>query len=164
MKKVLNFKLALQPHFGKHLLSAAFLKWSNYTTLNMAKSPQLKNKNMELKIRDWNAVKFRAYDEINKEMVYPRIIKESFSAISNGDLLNRYEIVMQYTGLNDRNNKQIYEGDFVKDGQRILFVKFTNGSFNFFSKHGYRVTKVDTTWFEVIGNIFETPNLFSEQS
>ena len=62
---------------------------------------------MELKIRDWNAVKFRAYDEINKEMVYPRIIKESFSAISNGDLLNRYEIVMQYTGLNDRNNKQI---------------------------------------------------------
>ncbi len=117
---------------------------------------------MELKIRDWNAVKFRAYDEINKEMVYPRIIKESFSAISNGDLLNRYEIVMQYTGLNDRNNKQIYEGDFVKDGQRILFVKFTNGSFNFFSKHGYMVTNVDTTWFEVIGNIFENPNLFSE--
>ena len=114
---------------------------------------------MELKIRDWNAVKFRAYDEINKEMVYPRIIKESFSAISNGDLLNRYEIVMQYTGLNDRNNKEIYEGDFVKDGQRILFVKFTNGSFNFFSKHGYMVTNVDTTWFEVIGNIFENPEL-----
>jgi len=130
----------------------------------MAKSPQLKIKNMELKIREWNDVKFRAYDSINKEMVYPRIIKESFSAISNGDLLNKYEIVMQYTGLNDRNNKEIYEGDFVKDGQRILFVKFTNGSFNFFSKHGYMVTNVDTTWFEVIGNIFETPNLFSERS
>ena len=65
--------------------------------------------------------------------------------------------------MNDKNNKEIYEGDFVRDGQRVLFVKFTNGSFNFFSKHGYMVTNVDTTWFEVIGNIFETPNLFLEQ-
>jgi hypothetical protein len=126
----------------------------------MAKSPQLKIKNMELKIRDWNDVKFRGYDPINKEMVYQsRKENEMF----NWSILMRYHLTMQYTGLNDINNKEIYEGDFVKDGQRILFVKFTNGSFNFFSKHGYMVTNVDTTWFEVIGNIFETPNMFSER-
>ena len=115
---------------------------------------------MELKIRYWKDVKFRAYDPINKEMVYQsRKENEMF----NWSILMRYHLTMQYTGLNDKNNKEIYEGDFVRDGQRVLFVKFTNGSFSFFSKHGYMVTNVDTTWFEVIGNIFETPNLFLEQ-
>jgi hypothetical protein len=128
----------------------------------MAKSPQLKIKNMELKIRDWEAVKFRAYDEINKEMVYQS--REKPHEMFNWQILKRYSLRMQYTGLNDRNGKEIYEGDFVKDGLRTLFVKFTNGSFNFFSKHGYMVTNVDTNWFEVIGNIFETPTLFSEHS
>lgn len=117
---------------------------------------------MELNIRDWQQIKFRAYDPINKEMVYQSESKQH--EMFNWQILMRYELRMQYSGLKDKNNKEIYEGDFVKDGQRILFVKFTNGSFNFFSKHGYMVTNVDTTWFEVIGNIFETPNLFSEQS
>lgn len=117
---------------------------------------------MELKIRYWKDVKFRAYDTINKEMVYQDDSKQH--EMFNWQILKRYELRMQYSGLKDKNNKEIYEGDFVKDGQRILFVKFTNGSFNFFSKHGYMVTNVDTTWFEVIGNIFETPNLFSERS
>ena len=113
---------------------------------------------MELKIRDWDKVKFRAYDPINKEMVY-QSTKEN--EMFNWCILMRYQLTMQYSGLNDKRNKEIYEGDFVKDGAIILFVKFTNGSFNFFSKHGYMVTNVDTSWFEVIGNMFETPNLFS---
>ena len=104
-------------------------------------------------------IKFRAWDNINKIMLYPAVVKESFTAISSGDLLNKYEIVMQYSGLNDKNGKEIYEGDVVKDGLRFLFCKFTNGSFNFFTKHGFMITNVDTTWFEIIGNIYENPEL-----
>lgn len=119
---------------------------------------------MELTLRDNAKIKFRAWDEINKIMVYEKSNKGFFESPSNGDFLNRYENIMQYSGLNDKTNKEIYEGDFVKDGNRILFVRFTNGAFNFFSKQGYMIKNLDTTWFEIIGNLFETPNCFTEQS
>jgi hypothetical protein len=43
-------------------------------------------------------IKFRAWHELEKEMVYP--LARGFNQIvSNGDILDKYEIIMQFTGL-----------------------------------------------------------------
>ncbi len=120
-------------------------------------------------------IKFRAWDNINKIMVYPRIIKESFSAISSGDLLNRYETLMQYTGLKDQNEIEIYEGDIVTFGREYKYnVVFENGCFYLYHYKGLK--EIDDTpyrWgamfrineikldieLKVIGNIYENPEL-----
>lgn len=85
---------------------------------------------------------------------------------------NRPFEIMQCTGLKDKNDKLIYEGDIVKispsgffDNDRdIFYIKFTDG---------YRLAYQDwqtldtiggfsNKLFEIIGNIYETPELLKD--
>lgn len=73
-------------------------------------------------------------------------------------------ILMQYTGLKDKNGKEIYEGDIIKNEKDNYPHKiiYTIGSFVGKQLRGKFKGYVDGLFFyrfEVIGNIYENPEL-----
>lgn len=84
-------------------------------------------------------------------------------------------ILMQSTGLKDKNDVEIFEGDVVTNGWRRQVVTFGTqeveeefGSvriyrgFNLYLGGGYPNAVMST--FEVIGNIYENPELLEENN
>lgn len=93
-------------------------------------------------------IKFRAWDTKRDRMM------------STGFRFDdeRYD-VMQYTGLKDKNGKEIYEGDVVADGYHDKYgryeVKWHGVGWNFVSTDGREL--------EAIGNIYENPDLIGDK-
>ncbi|MCK9369525.1 YopX family protein [Candidatus Dojkabacteria bacterium] len=72
--------------------------------------------------------------------------------------------IMQYTGLKDKNGKEIYEGDILKCGNVEKFeVKWIVTEHKCFVQYGYPDTHNFhcSHWCEVIGNIYENPELIN---
>lgn len=123
-------------------------------------------------------IKFRAWlkeEKIMGEVLGIDILhKEIF--FSNEDA-NCYEHtdfkdieLMQYTGLKDKNNKEIYEGDILKlrDNHGIGVIKYSDEWGAFVVEYikprplavlGMNYYKEDI---EVLGNIYENPELLGE--
>ncbi len=102
-------------------------------------------------------IKFRAWDNVNY-MSTPFTFMEIQSGIIG---FTSEAIIMQYTGLKDKNGKEIFEGDIInakwKDGQHIGIEKCPNIIPNGF--HFYE--EMDDIDCEVIGNIYENHELLT---
>lgn len=124
--------------------------------------------------------KYRAWDTTNKEM-----FKDTFAITESGQVVVVEQdfvtdipdyvfvdnlVVMQSTGLKDKNGKEIFEGDVVTNGWKRQVVTFGTqeveedfGSiriyrgFNLYLGGGY--PNAIMSEFEVVGNIYENPDL-----
>lgn len=106
-------------------------------------------------------IKFRAWDIVRKRMLCNEDLwdipyNEIFIHTPDQRALN----LMQYTGLKDKNGKEIYEGDIVNYFRNELAeVKFINGCFAIESKHYIDCFNEIVAEREVVGNIYENPEL-----
>lgn len=79
-------------------------------------------------------------------------------------------VIMQSTGLHDKNGKEIFEGDIVKMAKDVYsdptyyeIVRHRGGAYRFESnQHGCELWLRHTNC-EVIGNIYENPELLEVQ-
>jgi len=124
--------------------------------------------------------KFRAWDKKDKRLIYDKqvfiplrvtnvgIFKLNPSKKEETWLLiddeSRFDL-MQHTGIKDKNGIDIYEGDVVKsfahdDEYHNYIIQFQRGGFVVQSEYGLCAYVDIFNNYEVIGNIYETPDLF----
>ncbi|WP_134902624.1 YopX family protein [Paenibacillus polymyxa] len=128
-------------------------------------------------------IKFRAWDVFAKEMDYEVTIDPDGKVAAFNPLDGQYvrgfsddeKVLMQYTGLKDRNGKEIYEGDVIQmDCGCDSEYGCSHGPWHGYVKWdpetaSYELRDMDGRWsgeaFEesmtdeylVVGNIYETP-------
>jgi uncharacterized phage protein (TIGR01671 family) len=116
-------------------------------------------------------IKFRAWHDKEKIMFNVSSLDWNPAGLyADGFAVGTIEL-MQYTGLRDKNGKEIYEGDIVKTNitNRVLpmaqftgKVNFENGGFNL--NFNTEINEHLNEWLdknlEVIGNIYENKELF----
>lgn len=106
-------------------------------------------------------IKFRAWDERREQMIKEINLGERWIELS-------FCKIMQYTGLKDKNGKEIWESDIVKQifESNIGEIKYESVSWIVRYGNGVRyyplenyISKKGECSLEIIGNIYENPEL-----
>ena len=110
-------------------------------------------------------IKFRGWDEENKKMLEPQDLSQSREYWPWLGLVD--VILMEFTGLMDKNDKEIYEGDIIKSNSQYCEICTVERAGNHFGV-GFSCFNIDKEmvdfeddWsdLEIIGNIYENPEL-----
>ena len=118
----------------------------------------------EIKFRAWNTRNNTMYEIDRLEWGSDVLMwgKDEFNPLAGS-------VLMQYTGLNDKNGKEIYEGDVVRIPEGYggdSHYKEANGIVKY-EGAGFWVESYnwsDYSWheLEIIGNIYENPELLQQ--
>ena len=118
-------------------------------------------------------IKFRAWDKENEKMMKVSSLhleNKEISVKENGTFhLFRMQDLMQYTGVKDKNGKEIYEGDIVVlnniENDNMCIVRYENSRYRL---EGWSLredlSNVEDRFLEVVGNIYENKNLLEENN
>ena len=116
-------------------------------------------------------IKFRAWDIEQKRMSLPFVLSDFCLKWQDGDIDMPIEfgvsknriVIQQYTGLKDKNGKEIYEGDIISGefydteyhhSETIKAeVVFNNGAFNIAHSEWHKPS------LRIVGNVMENPEL-----
>ena len=117
-------------------------------------------------------LKFRFYDyKISKSMVYQNPIESRELIFKKWEVTPKPSPIMQFTGLKDKDDKEVYEGDIVKrtyserssfTGEVIFadgmyFIEKDNGEDG--NEYAFLANQYDHEKIEILGNIYENPEL-----
>ena len=109
--------------------------------------------------------KFKAWDKYNRKMIYLGTLEDIYMARAarrDYDFAN-YEI-LQYTGLNDKNEKNIYEGDILEVEDHInMRVIWSYEDGKWITQSGRELGKMLKEYkCKEIGNIYSNPKLLNK--
>ena len=127
-------------------------------------------------------IKFRAWLKEDKKMENVKTMDftdKTIRCLKKNEFINAYLLrrvsfddveLMQYTGLNDKNGKEIYEGDilFFRDENTKYVVVWQDAAFIIKSieirKYSEEMCWLDDTEIccQIVGNIYENKNLLEE--
>ena len=126
--------------------------------------------------------RFRAWDTTNKEMFKDTfaitesgqvVVVEQESVVSPPDyVFVDYLTIMQSTGLKDKNGQEIFEWDVVDYKGRKAIIKWHGSYASFIYRFVDELQERASDWeplflacyhFEVIGNIYENPELLEAE-
>ena len=105
-------------------------------------------------------IKFRAWNKKGRKMIDLQKLTPLATEL-NGLFLpfNDDSILMQFTGLKDKNGKEIFEGDVLQNiGDRNWIEAVEWSKVRPMFSPFQRITSVDSAW-KIIGNIYENPEL-----
>jgi uncharacterized phage protein (TIGR01671 family) len=122
-------------------------------------------------------IKFRAWNPVDMEMLSDPNV---YDAVGINDNFENFESdgysMMQYTGLNDKNGVEIYEGDilqpsaYIKSSFNLSEIVFKDGIFRLSGKGKHqtligslRASRTAGNDYIVIGNIYENPELLEKE-
>lgn len=115
------------------------------------------------------------YDEYGDNLTSIDICKKTITITGFHNYENVYRFedekvkLMQYTGVKDKNGKEIYEGDIVilndAEEENKCIVKYKYGSYILVDGDLREdLSNVEDRFLEVVGNVYENKNLLEENN